>query len=84
MVVNLRDELSRVVSRLPDKDVRATLAFATELASRGDPLEERLLATPGEDEKLSDEEAEAIREGLADRDAGRIHSSEEVKRELGF
>ena len=83
MGINPRDQLSRLVSHLPDADVRATLAFATELASRHDPLEERLLAAPDEDEELAEHEAGAIREGLADRDAGRVYSSDEVKRELG-
>ena len=84
MVMNLRDELSRVVSRLPDEDVQATLAFATELASRRGPLEERLAAAPDEDEDISDDEAAAIEEGIADRGAGRTYSSEEVKQELGI
>ena len=76
MVVDLRARLSRLVSRLPDEDVQATLAFAEERAAQRDPLEERLLAAPEEDEELADEEAAAIREGLADREAGRVYSSE--------
>ena len=84
MVVDLRAKLSRLVSRLPDEDVRATLAFAAERAARRDPLEERLAAVPEEDEELGDDEVAAIREGLADRDAGRVVSSEGVKRELGI
>ena len=84
MVVDLRAELSRLVSRLPDEDVRATLAFAEERAARCDPLEERLLAVPEENEELGEDETAAIREGLADRDAGRVVSSEAVKRELGI
>ncbi|MCY4629223.1 MAG: hypothetical protein OXE58_16845 [Acidobacteria bacterium] len=84
MVVDLRARLSRVVSRLPDEDVRATLAFAEERAAQRDPLEERLSAAPEENEELADEEAAAIREGLADREAGRVYSSEAVERELGI
>ena len=84
MAHDLRARPSRLVSRLPDEDVRATLAFAEERAAQRDCLAERLLAAPEEDEELADEEAAAIRDGLADRDAGRVYSSESVKRELGI
>ena len=84
MVMDLRAELSRLVSRLPDEDVRATLAFAEERAARRDPLEERLSAVSEENEELDDDEVAAIRDGLADREAGRVYSSEAVKRELGI
>ena len=84
MDIDLRARLSRLVDLLPDEDVRATLAFAKERAAQRDPLEERLSAAPEEDEALTDEEAAAIQEGLADREAGRVYSSEAVKRELGI
>ena len=84
MAIDLRARLSRLVSRLPDEDVRATLAFAEERAAQRDPLEERLLAAPEENEELGDDEVAAIRDGLADREAGRVYSSESVKRELGI
>ena len=84
MAIDLRAKLSRLVSRLPDEDVRAILVFAAERAAQCDPLGETLLAAPEENEELADEEAAAIRDGLADREAGRVHSSEVVKRELGI
>ena len=84
MDIDLRARLSRLVDLLPDEDVRATLAFAKERAAQRDPLEERLSAAPEEDEELTEEEAAAIQEGLADREAGRVYSSEAVKRELGI
>ncbi|MXW38703.1 MAG: hypothetical protein F4Z65_10630 [Acidobacteria bacterium] len=84
MAIDLRARLSRLVSRLPDEDVRATLAFAEERAAQRDPLEEKLLAAPEENEELGDDEVAAIRDGLADREAGRVYSAESVKRELGI
>jgi predicted transcriptional regulator len=39
---------------------------------------------PEEDESISPEEEEAVREGLEDVAAGRMHSLEEVKQELGL
>ena len=84
MDIDLRARLSRLVDRLPDEDVRATLAFAKERAAQRDPLEERLSAAPEEDEELTEEEVAAVRDGLADREAGRVYSSEAVKRELGI
>ncbi len=84
MSIDLRARLSRLVSRLPDEDIQATLAFAEERAAQRDPLEDRLLAAPEENEELGAEEVVAIRYGLADREAGRVYSSESVKRELGI
>ena len=84
MDIDLRARLSRLVDLLPDEDVRATLAFAKERAAQRDPLEERLAAASEEDEELTDEEAAAIQDGLADRKSGRVYSSETVKRELGI
>lgn len=41
-------------------------------------------ALPVDEDELSDEAVRAIEEGIADHEAGRTYTSEEVKRELGL
>lgn len=84
MDLDARQRLLEIMARLPDSDVEATLQFATELASRRDPLLSSLLAAPAEDEELSAEEQQHLEEGLADQRAGRVFSSDQVKRELSI
>ena len=84
MNLDTRQRLLEIMARLPDADVEATLQFAAELASRRDPLLASLLAAPEEDEELSSEERRGLEEGLADHRAGRVFSSDQVKRELGL
>ena len=82
MDLNARRRLLKIMARLSGADVEATLQFATELASRRDPLPSSLLAAPAEDEELSAEERRGLEEGLADQRAGRVFSSDQLKREL--
>ena len=79
-----RQELQRLVARLPEPVVPAALRAVTELAGERDPFQANLLAAPEEDEELTDGALAAIREGEADIDSGRSHSTEEIKREFGL
>ena len=79
-----REELQRLVARLPEPIVPAALRAVTELAIQRDPFLANLLAAPEEDEELTDGARRAIREGGADIDAGRVHSTEEIEREFGL
>ena len=84
MDLDARRRLLEIMARLPEADVEAILQFATELASRRDSLLSSLLAVPTEDEELSAEERQGLEEGLADHRAGRVFSSDQVRRDLGF
>ena len=84
MDLNARQRLLAIMARLADADVEATLEFATELASRRDSSLSSPLAAPEEDEELSAEERQGLKEGLADHRAGRVFSSDQVKRELSI
>ena len=79
-----REELQRLVARLPEPIVPAALRAVTELAIHRDPFLANLLAAPEEDEELTDGARQAVQEGNADIDAGRVHSTEEIEREFGL
>jgi len=79
-----REELQRLVARLPEPIVPAALRAVTELAIQRDPFLANLLAAPEEDEELTDGARQAIRDGDADIDAGRVHTTEEIEREFGL
>ena len=79
-----REELQRLVARLPEPIVPAALRAVTELVRQHDPFLANLLTAPEEDEELTDGARRAMQEGNADIDAGRVHSTEEIERELGL
>jgi predicted transcriptional regulator len=49
-----------------------------------DSVIERLTKTAMDDEPLSEEDIAGIKRGLADIQAGRVHTLESVKKELGI
>jgi predicted transcriptional regulator len=49
-----------------------------------DSVIERLTKTAMDDEPLSEEDIEGIKRGLADIQAGRVHTLESVKKDLGI
>ena len=70
--------------RLPDAQT-AVAARALEPPAEEGRLRRRPVAVPAlEEEALSDEAVRAVEEGIADRAAGRTHTSEEVKSQLGI
>ena len=79
-----REELQRLVARLPESIVPAALRAVTELAIQRDPFLANLLAAPEEDEELTGDARQAVRDGDADIDAGRVHSTEEIEQEFGL
>ena len=79
-----REELQHLVARLPEPMVPAALCAVTELVNQHDPFLANLLAAPEEDEELTAGARQAMQEGDADMDAGRVHSAEEIEREFGI
>jgi hypothetical protein len=49
-----------------------------------DPALRSLMNAPEDDEPVTPEQEEAVREAIEDVAAGRLHSVEEVKQELGL
>jgi len=84
MDANPREELQRLVARLPEPIVPAALRAVTELAIQRDPFLGNLLDAPEEDEELTEGARRAIREGDAHIDASKVHSTEEIEREFGL
>ena len=78
-----RERLHRLVDALPAGEVRAAARFLEYLRHAGsDSLYHRLVSAPLDGEPVTPAEEEAIKEGLADLQAGRSISHEELKREL--
>lgn len=84
MEAKAKERLYRLIDRLPDGEVHTAERFLEYLAASDDPVVRALMNAPGDEEPVPPEEEEAVREGLEDVAAGRMHSLEEVKRELGL
>ena len=80
----VRETLHRIVDELPDNELRAAKRYMEYLRNMSDPLVRKLAEAPYDDEPLTAEDEAALQEGLADFAAGRVYTSEEVKRELGL
>lgn len=79
-----RRRLFRLVEQLPDGEIAAAGRYLESLVRGEDRLTKILLEAPEEEEELSAEGRRLVEEGLEDLRAGRIHSLDEVKRELGL
>lgn len=79
-VMTTKERLHQVVDRLSEEEAADALDY---IVSRGrDPLARRLDAAPIDDEPLTDEERESLREGREDIAAGRVISMEDLRRDL--
>ena len=79
-----RDRLHRLVDHLPEAEVQAAARYLEYLSACGDPLVRIAMAAPEEDEELSEKGRRLVAEGREDLAAGRTHTLDEVKRELGL
>lgn len=84
MEAKVKERLYRLIDRIPDEDVRAAERYLEYLTDLGDPFMRALMNAPEEDEVISPDEEAAVQEGLDDIAAGRVHSLDEVKEELGL
>ena len=84
MEAKAKERLYRLVDQIPEGEVHTAERFLEYLATADDPVLRALMNAPEDDEPVSPEEEEAVREALEDVAAGRMHSMEEVKRELGL
>jgi hypothetical protein len=76
-----KERLHQVVDALSEEEAADALDY---IVSRGrDPLARRLDAAPLDDEPLTDEDREALREAREDAAAGRLISLDGVRRDLG-
>lgn len=84
MEAKAKERLHELVDRIPEGEVRAAERYLEYLAWHGDPLLRKLLEAPYDDEPISEEEEAGVREAWDDYRAGRVHTLEEVKKELGL
>jgi hypothetical protein len=82
MEAKVKERLHRLVEQIPEGEVHTAERFLEYLAV--DPVLRSLMNAPEDDEPVTPEEEEAVREALEDVAAGRMHSIEEVKQELGL
>lgn len=76
--MTLRERLRRVVDALSEEEAADALDY---VVSRGrDRLARQLDAAPIDDEPLTDEERESLREGREDVAAGRVVSMDDLRR----
>ncbi len=79
-----REELKRLVARLPEPVVPAALRAVAELAAQRDPFLTHVLAAEEDDEELNEVGQRMLREAREDSEAGRTHTLKEVELELGL
>ena len=79
-----REELQRLIARLPEAVIPAARRAVAELAARRDPFLPHVLAAAEDDEQLNAVGQRMLTEAREDSAAGRTHTLEEVERELGL
>lgn len=80
----LRDEIHELVDQLPDGELNAARRFVEYLRHHGDPFLKKLMEAPIDDEPVTEEEQTLVAEAWEDVKAGRVHTYEQVKKELGL
>jgi hypothetical protein len=83
--MSAREKLRALVERLPDDQVENVLRMveAVRREEREDPVWAILQSVPEDDEPLTDEERQALDEGLDDLARGHTIPWEKVREELG-
>lgn len=82
--VILRDELRQLIDQLPDQDLYTAKRFLAYLRNTRDPMMQKLVEAPYDDEPLTEEDEAALAEAYEDLAAGRVVTMEEVMREFGL
>jgi hypothetical protein len=78
-----RERLHRLVDDMHEGELATVETFVDFVRERGDPLLRKLMNAPYDDEPVTPEEEEAVREALEDVAAGRVQTLDEVMKELG-
>ena len=84
MEAKAKERLYRLVDQIPEGEVHAAERYLEYLAKHGDPFIRKLMNAPFDDEPVTEEEEAGVREAWEDYKAGRVHTLEEVKEELGL
>lgn len=79
-----RQRLHRLVDDMHEGELKTVELFIDFVHERGDPVLRRLMNAPVDDEPVTPEEQEAMREAWEAIEAGDVYTMEEVKKELGL
>ena len=82
--VILKEELHGLIDELAERDLYTAKHFLAYLRNIRDPMMQKLVETPYEDEPLTEEDIAALDEAYEDLKAGRTVTMEELERELGL
>lgn len=82
--VILRDELHHLIDQLPDRDLYTAKRFMAYLRNTRDPMMQKLVEAPYDDEPLTEEDEAALAEGWEAFARGDVYSDEEVRHQLGL
>ena len=77
-----KEDLYKLVSKLPDSELDAAKRYLEYLRNPGDPVLRALLEAPGDDEPLSKDEEQAINEAKEEFKQGHVVSSEAVQEDI--
>ena len=84
MSVN-REELHRLIDEIPENEIPSARSYLRWLRDESaDPVRYALDHAPLDDEPETEEERQAMKEGKADLQEGRVLTTDELKRELGI
>jgi hypothetical protein len=82
-VTHRRQRLHRLVDDMHEGELETVETFVAFVHERGDALLRKLMNAPYDDEPVTPEEEDAVREALEDVAAGRVQTLDEVMKELG-
>lgn len=80
----LKQELHRLLDELSDRDLYTAKRFMAYLRNTRDPMMQKLVEAPYDDEPLTEEDEAALAEGWEAFARGDVYSDEEVRHQLGL
>jgi predicted transcriptional regulator len=80
--VILKEELHGLIDELSDRDLYTAKRFLAYLRNIRDPVLQKLVETPYQDELLTEEDKAALDEAWEDLATGRVVSHEEARKRL--
>ncbi|MBQ11887.1 MAG: hypothetical protein CMJ45_10090 [Planctomyces sp.] len=80
--MTVKDDLHRLVDKLPKKELQSAKRYLEYLRNMGDPVQRALLEAPEDDEPTTPEENKIAEEAWQEYLRGEGISAEEAKREL--
>lgn len=77
-----REALHKLIDKLSEDEIQAATLYLQHLQNRNDPVLTTLLNAPEDDEPETEYERQAIAEAMADLEAGRMVTSDEILNDI--